>query len=137
TVGGTMGSSQVVEELVPKAQLELSPLKHKRESFQIQVIEQPFDNVAQAIVIVGSEKRGTFYGLYHISSLIGVSPWVYWGDVQPAKSSEISIPASKLSYTSKEPSIKYRGFFLNNEWQSLVSWAMNLIGGCNDEMNLP
>ncbi|MCM3633358.1 glycosyl hydrolase 115 family protein [Paenibacillus camelliae] len=136
-VAGTIGSSKLIDELVAKGKLELSSLKHKRESFQIQVIEQPFDNVAQAIVIVGSEKRGTFYGLYHISSLIGVSPWVYWGDVQPAKSSEISIPASKLSYTSKEPSIKYRGFFLNDEWPSLGSWAMNQFGGFNEEMYKP
>jgi len=136
-VAGTIGSSKLIDQLVAQGKLELSSLQHKRESFHIQVIEQPFDDIAQAIVVAGSDKRGTFYGLYHISGLIGVSPWVYWGDVQPAKSSDLSIPLNKLSYTSKQPTIKYRGFFLNDEWPSLGSWAMNQFGGFNEEMYKP
>lgn len=133
-IAGTIGSSKLIDQLAEQGKLDYSFLQHKRESFQIQVIQQPSGDIAQAIVVVGSDKRGTFYGLYHISSLIGVSPWVYWGDVHPAKSSELSIPSSKLSYTSKQPSIKYRGFFLNDEWPSLGSWTMNQFGGFNEGM---
>src|SRR5690606_14720615 len=37
-VAGTIGSSKLIDELVAKGKLELSSLKHKRESVQIQVI---------------------------------------------------------------------------------------------------
>lgn len=74
------------------------------------------------------------YGLYHISELIGVSPWVYWGDVAPEKRSNLVISENKLKVTSKEPSVKYRGIFLNDEWPSMGTWATNKFGGFNEEL---
>ncbi|MFC6334110.1 glycosyl hydrolase 115 family protein [Paenibacillus septentrionalis] len=133
-IAGTIGSSWCIDQLVEQGKINLSSLQHKRETFVIQVIEAPFSSIGKAIVIAGSDKRGTFYGLYHISSLIGVSPWVYWGDVHPLKAEELSIPIGKLSYVSKEPTIKYRGFFINDEWPSFGSWTMNQFGGFNEDM---
>ena len=82
---------------------------------------------------MGSDKRGTIYGIYHISELIGVSPWVYFGDVAPIRKSELIISEDKLNITSKEPSVKYRGFFLNDEWPSLGSWVTGTFGDFNEE----
>lgn len=135
-IAGTIGSSSLIDELIEQGKLH-SAVMSKREAFQITVIEQPFANIGRAIVIAGADKRGTFYGLYHISGLIGVSPWVYWGDVKPAQTGLLRIPLSELNYCSKQPSIKYRGFFLNDEWPSLGSWAMNHCGGFNEHMYKP
>lgn len=132
---GTAGSSRLIDQLA--AQGKLAAWERKRETFLIEVIEQPFANIGRAIVIAGADKRGTFYGIYHLSGLIGVSPWVYWGDVKPAQTEQLQIPLSGLSYVSKQPSIKYRGFFLNDEWPSLGSWAMNHCGGFNEHMYKP
>ena len=61
-------------------------------SYKIRVIENPITGVDKAIVVVGSDKRGTIYGIYHISELIGVSPWIYWGDVIPEKQVRTGYP---------------------------------------------
>lgn len=60
-------------------------------------------------------KIGSIYGIYHISELIGVSPWVYFADVMLQRKSGIILSEEELNTTSKEPSVKYRGFFLNDE----------------------
>ena len=66
-------------------------------------------------MIAGSDKRGTIYGLFELSKKIGVSPWHYMADVTPVHKEEIEIESS-LHITSKEPSVKYRGFFINDEF---------------------
>ena len=85
------------------------------------MVENPVANVKKAIVVIGSDKRGTIYGLYHISEKMGVSPWVYWGDATPVAKDVVQIPEKELTVTSKEPSVKYRGIFLNDEAPSLTS----------------
>lgn len=84
-------------------------------------------------MVVGSDKRGTIYGLYHISEMIGVSPWVYWGDVVPEQQKETVLDDKKLTVTSKEPSVKYRGIFLNDEAPSLTGWVKNKFGNYNED----
>lgn len=83
------------------------------------------EGVEEALVVAGSDKRGTIYGIFHISELMGVSPWVYWADVTPEKKDTISLNSKTLCVTSKEPSVKYRGIFLNDEEPALGSWANN------------
>ncbi len=132
-IAGTIGNNKVIDALIAKGVLDVTEIKNKRECYKIQVVENFIEKVDKAIVIVGSEKRGTIYGIYHVSQLIGVSPWVYWGDVLPAKKTELVLLESNLSCTSKEPYVKYRGFFLNDEWPSLGTWVTNSFGDFNEE----
>lgn len=131
-IAGTIGNNSVIDSLLLKGVIDVTDIKNKRECYKIQVVENPTEKVDKAVVIVGSEKRGTIYGIYHISELIGVSPWVYWGDVLPAKEKELAISVEQLNITSKEPSVKYRGFFLNDEWPSLGTWVTNRFGDFNE-----
>jgi len=130
---GSIGNNDIIDLLISKGIIDVSSIKDKRECYKIQVVEKPVEGVDKAIVIVGSDKRGTIYGVYHISELIGVSPWVYFGDVIPAKKSELIFSEEELNITSKEPSVKYRGFFLNDEWPSLGTWVTGTFGDFNEE----
>ncbi len=86
-----------------------------------------------AIVILGSDKRGTIYGLFALSEYIGVTPLVFFGDVEPAKRDSIKIGAD-FDKVTKEPSVKYRGFFINDEWPCFGNWTMEHFGGFTAEM---
>lgn len=132
-IAGSVGNNAIIDSLIAKKIIDASSIKNKRECYKLQVVENLTEDVKKAIIIVGSDKRGTIYGIYHISELIGVSPWIYFADVIPAKQSEILLPEEKLNLTSKEPSVKYRGFFLNDEWPSLGSWVFNKFGGFNEK----
>ncbi|MGG4220481.1 glycosyl hydrolase 115 family protein [Paenibacillus jamilae] len=131
---GSVGNNDIIDSLIAEYRLDVSDLRNRREAYMIRVLERPCPELDKAIVIVGSDKRGTLYGLYHISELIGVSPWVYWADVHPPRRQELVFAKEQLEYTSKEPSIRYRGFFLNDEWPSLGSWSRNHYGGFNEGM---
>lgn len=132
-IAGSIGNNDIIDSLILKGTIDVNSIKDKRECYKIQVVEKPIEGVDNAIVIVGSDKRGTIYGIYHISELIGVSPWVYFADVIPAKKPEIILSEEELNITSKEPSIKYRGFFLNDEWPCLGSWVTSTFGDFNEE----
>lgn len=132
-VAGSIGNNDIIDSLISKGIIDVSSIKEKRECYKIQVVEKPAEGVDKAIVIVGSDKRGTTYGIYRISELIGVSPWVYFGDVVPTKKSELILSEKELNFTSKEPSVKYRGFFLNDEWPCLGSWVTGTFGDFNEE----
>lgn len=82
--------------------------------------------------IVGSDKLGVIYGLYHISKICGVSPWHYFGDVKTLPKDEVYVDSKDLEYVSNEPKIKLRGFFLNDEWPSLGNWVHSTFGGFNE-----
>lgn len=132
-LAGTYGKSPLIEKLEQEGKLDLSQVKGKREVYQIAIVEQPFEQVKQALVICGSDKRGTIYGLFQISEWMGVSPWIYWADVKPSKQEEVVISLGQ-PYTSKEPSVKYRGFFINDEWPSFGTWTFKQFGGFTAEM---
>ncbi len=66
------------------------------------------------LLIAGSDKRGTIYGIYELSKQIGISPWYWWLDVTPVKHQAIYIKEGV--YTDGEPAVKYRGIFINDEW---------------------
>lgn len=127
-IAGTMGSSPVIGRMVEEGVLDLEVLKGKREVFLIKLLSY---NNAPKLVIVGTETIATLFGIYHISKKIGVSPWVYWGDVIPAKKAEIVFDDT-IDFVSKEPSVKYRGFFMNDEWPSLGNFVMNTFGDFNE-----
>jgi hypothetical protein len=118
---GTLGKSALLESLVRVKKLDVSKLAGRRESFQIETVKNPFPEVESALVIVGSDRRGTAFGTFEVSQKIGVSPWVWWADVAPEKRADLIISAGK--FVSDEPSVKYRGIFLNDEDWGLQPWA--------------
>ncbi|MBU9722354.1 MULTISPECIES: glycosyl hydrolase 115 family protein [Bacillaceae] len=130
---GTVGQSPILQELDEKKLIDLSEIKGKREVFLFQVVESPFEGVEQALVIAGSDKRGTIYGLFHLSELLNVSPLVDWAGVKPQRRESFSL-SGDMKYVSKEPSVRYRGFFINDEWPAFGNWTMKRFGGFNAQM---
>ncbi|MDP4291164.1 MAG: glycosyl hydrolase 115 family protein, partial [Bacteroidota bacterium] len=117
---GSLSSKLVQDLLGPKAK-EYLDLKDKWESYIVKAIDKPYPNIDHALLIAGSDKRGTAYGVFHISECIGVSPWNWWADVHPVIRKELML--HQVDYTSAPPSVKYRGIFLNDEDWCLQPWA--------------
>jgi len=88
------------------------------ESFFLQVVSDPLPNVSSGLVVVGSDKRGTIYGIYDLSEQIGVSPWYWWADVPVRHKDALFVKPGK--YRQGEPAVKYRGIFLNDEAPDLT-----------------
>ena len=127
----TLGKSSIADTLLSKAEISASDLAGKRECYAFKVVKD--DNGESALVIVGSDKRGTIYGLFHVSELLGVSPWVYFADVLPQEKDSVAITEAD-NLVSKEPSVKYRGFFINDEWPSFGNWTFKHFGGFTASM---
>jgi len=118
---GTFGKSRLIDDLVARKKLDVNGIRGKWETFSITTVENPVPGVAQGLVIVGSDRRGTAYGIFSLSESIGVSPWVWWADAKPTHRDTLVI--SRPSYNSQPPSVKYRGIFLNDEDWALQPWA--------------
>ena len=73
------------------------------------------------LVVVGSDARGTAYGVLEISRLAGVSPWIWWGDSHPEKRSSLELPDGYSSF--QHPSVEFRGLFLNDEDWAFRVWS--------------
>lgn len=125
---GITGESALIDKLEKDKKIDLSEVKGKREVYGFFVLED-----INTIVIAGSDKRGTIYGLFHISDLMGVSPLADWSGVVPKKRDTFSFTAED-SLVSKEPSVEYRGFFINDEWPAFGNWCMKNFGGVNAKM---
>lgn len=128
---GTAGTKSVIDDLIRQKKIDGRSLTGKHEKYIIQNVSNPFPGVPEAIVIAGSDKRGTIYGIYEVSQQIGVSPWNYWADV-PVEPKE-NLYFKKGIYTDGEPAVEYRGIFLNDEEPSLGSWARATFGGINSK----
>lgn len=126
---GTLGKSPLVDKLIRDKKLEVEGIIESWDTFLIQVIENPFPKVDRALIITGSNKRGTIYGMYDLSEKIGVSPWYWWADVPVKKKTNIYILPGR--YTNGEPAVKYRGIFINDEAPALSGWAYEKFGGFN------
>ncbi|MCR5824690.1 MAG: glycosyl hydrolase 115 family protein [Lachnospiraceae bacterium] len=79
--------------------------------------------------ITGSDLLGTIYGMFHVSEMIGVTPLVYFGDIEPLRRKELAL--KDYHFRSKQPSVKYRGFFINDEWPCFGTWITSKFGGAN------
>jgi len=128
---GEAGKSKTIDALIKAKKIDGNSIKGKNEKYIIQNISNPFPGVSEAIVIAGSDKRGTIYGIYEMSQQIGVSPWYYWADVPVEKKENIYF--KKGIYTDGEPAVEYRGIFLNDEEPSLGGWARATFGGVNSK----
>ncbi|SHF91849.1 Glycosyl hydrolase family 115 [Mariniphaga anaerophila] len=120
-IAGTIGNSEWINQLVDKNELDISDIVGRWESYSIQLVERPIEGVDKALVILGSDRRGTAYGIMELSRMIGVSPWEWWADVKPEKKDNIELYIQKRIYGS--PTVKYRGIFLNDEDWGLERWA--------------
>ncbi|MBN2864172.1 MAG: glycosyl hydrolase 115 family protein [Bacteroidales bacterium] len=125
-IAGTIGKSKLIDELVTSKKINVRDIDGKWESFVIQVVKKPFKGVKRALVIAGSDKRGTIFGIYEVSRQIGVSPWYWWADVPPDKKERIYV--KNIRYTDGSPSVKYRGIFLNDEAPDLTNWIRGKYG---------
>lgn len=111
---GSLERSSLVSELISCGKLDVSEIQGSRESFLIRDMEGK-------LLITGSDQRGTIYGIYDLCQKMGVSPWYWWADVpiKPAKALYADLPEP---YIEEEPSVTYRGIFLNDEY-ALDNWA--------------
>jgi len=118
---GTIGRSKIVDDLISDGKLDVEEIKGKWESFVTQIVEEPVRGCPRAIIIAGSDPRGTIFGIYDISEQIGVSPWHWWADVPIKQDRKVfALPERKVQ---GPPSVKYRGIFLNDEQPGLSGWV--------------
>ncbi|RYZ07642.1 MAG: hypothetical protein EOO73_11745 [Myxococcales bacterium] len=117
---GTLGQSAVIDDLVSQGKLDTTGVSGKWESFVIQAVSEPAPGISRALVIAGSDRRGTIYGIYELSQAIGVSPWYWWADVTPTQSPNVTVEGELRK--QGEPSVKYRGIFLNDE-ENFSTWS--------------
>ncbi len=118
---GTIGESEIVGQLAAAGKLDTNGLTGGWESYVLQVIKNPLPGVDTALVIAGSDRRGTIYGVYQLSEMIGVSPWYWWADVPVTKKNLLALHGD--SFKQGPPAVKYRGIFLNDEDWGLRPWA--------------
>jgi Glycosyl hydrolase family 115/Gylcosyl hydrolase family 115 C-terminal domain/Glycosyl hydrolase family 67 N-terminus len=130
-VVGTLGKSALIDRLVSEGKIDVSAIRGKWESFTLQTVSDAFPDAKHAIVIVGSDKRGTTYGVYDVSEQIGVSPWYWWADVPVRHHDALTIRPG--TYTQGPPAVKYRGIFLNDEAPSLTGWVKAKYGNYNHQ----
>src|SRR5882762_4450733 len=128
---GTVGKSEIISRLSNAGKIDVASIEGKWESFLIQVVEKPLPGVASALVIAGSDKRGTIFGIYELSEQIGVSPWYWWADVPVQHRGALYVKAG--TYVQGPPAVKYRGIFLNDEAPSLTGWVSEKFGTYNHQ----
>jgi len=118
---GTLGQSGTIDQLAADGKLDAVGVRGQWESYILQIVKHPLPGVKAALVIAGSDRRGTIYGIYQVSELIGVSPWYWWADVPVKKRNFVALHGD----VSKQgpPAVKYRGIFLNDEDWGLRPWA--------------
>ena len=131
---GTLGKSTVIDQLIKKKKLDVSKITGKWEAFSIQTVEKPFPGIDKALVIVGSDKRGTIFGIYDLSEQIGVSPWYFWADVSIDHKAALYV---KPGVYTQQPSVKYRGIFINDEAPALTGWIKEKYGLIKPSQNPP
>lgn len=122
----TVGMSDWLDKAVKEDEAlsaKVNAITGKREVYAV-------TEYAGHLAIIGSDKRGTIYGLFYFSESLGVSPFVNWGDVVPVKKEEVVL-GEEISTVSKEPSVEYRGFFINDEWPAFGNWSVKHFGDAN------
>ncbi len=125
---GSIDSSALIKKLIAAKKLDVSKIKGRWEAYQMQVVKAPFPGIARALVIVGSNRRGTAYGVMELSRQMGVSPWNWWADVPIPRKETLYV---RDSLVVNEPKVKYRGIFINDEAPALSGWSKEKFGGFN------
>lgn len=120
-IAGTLGHSSLIDELVRNGKIDVSSISGEWERYAVRLVEAPLKGVRRALVVVGSDRRGTAYGLLSLSRAIGVNPWYWWMDAPVEHRNSIYLSVN--AYDAATPSVKYRGIFINDEDWGLLRWA--------------
>ena len=126
---GSLDHCPLVQQLAKDRLIPADRIKGKWESFLLKTISHPRPNIGQALVITGSDRRATAYGVFHLSQSIGVSPWYWWADVPVPHSDRLALDHTDTIVAS--PAVKYRGFFINDEAPALSGWVRAKFGNFN------
>jgi len=118
---GTMGKSPAIDRLIAAGRVDVDDIKGRWESFVIVSVADPLPGVKRGLAIVGSDRRGTAYGVYELSRRIGVSPWYWWADVAPHHREALYVAPHRIRMGP--PGVKYRGIFINDEMWGIRPWA--------------
>ena len=129
---GSADKSRIIKDLSNAQKINTSNLSKQWEGYQIKTFQNPFKGVQQAVVITGSDRRGTAYGVFELSKQTGVSPWYWWADV-PVKGKK-NIFINKNITITDAPKVMYRGIFINDEAPALSSWTYEKNGGFNSKL---
>ena len=121
---GTIGKSRIIDRIIWQKKLNVSKVKGQWESYIIDIVDGN-------LIIAGSDKRGTIYGIYDISERIGVSPWYWMADAPIAHRDTLYYDGG--CFIQPSPKVKYRGIFINDEWPSFGTWCKNQFGGINSK----
>ena len=127
-VPATVGKSRLLEQMEEEKRIGLEQIRGKRECYGWFFLNDPEWHGTQILLIAGSDKRGTIYGLFHLSELLGVSPFVDWCGIRPPHREHVGLRAS-MACVAGEPSVRYRGFFINDEWPAFGTWCNRRFGG--------
>ncbi|WHU03185.1 glycosyl hydrolase 115 family protein [Sphingomonas sp. NIBR02145] len=123
-LAGTIGGSPVIERLIADKRIAVDKVAGQSEAYTIALVDKPVPGVDRALVVIGADRRGTAYGIFRLSEQIGVSPWVWWANVTPARRSSVRLNAGTVVQGS--PSVRYRGLFINDEDWSIRPWATRI-----------
>jgi hypothetical protein len=126
---GSIEKSSLIRQLLKEKKLNISSVNNKWEAYHIKNIQNPYSQVENLLVIAGSDRRGTAFGVFELSRQMGVSPWYWWADV-PVKKKEAVYISRNISLTDS-PKVKYRGIFINDEAPALSNWSKEKFGGFN------
>ncbi len=126
---GSLDHSPLIKKLAAEKKIHTEGLAGQWEKFQLETIINPSRGIGSALLITGSDKRGTAYAVFELSKKMGVSPWYWWADVPVKKKKDIYFKEGTYGYGS--PSVKYRGIFINDEAPAFSGWTKEKFGGVN------
>lgn len=126
---GSIERSAVIQQLAASRKIDISKIKGKWETYLVQSVSKPVEGINAALIIAGSDKRGTAYGVMDLCRQLGVSPWYWWADVPVEKKAAVYVKPNILK--TDGPLVKYRGIFINDEAPALSNWSKEKFGGFN------
>ena len=129
---GSINNSAIIKQLITQKKISVTSISNKWEAYTIQTIKNPFKGIEHALVIAGSDRRGTAYGVFELSKQMGVSPWYWWADVPVKKKADIYVNAN--ASVTDSPLVKYRGIFINDEAPAFSGWTKEKFGGVNSKV---
>lgn len=128
---GSSKKSSLIKSLAEQHQIDLIAIQNQWEGYQVQVVERLLGKNSKALIISGSDRRGTTYGVLELSRQMGVSPWYWWADVPIAKKNQLFVADNFFRIDA--PRVKYRGIFINDEAPALSGWTREKFGGFNHQ----
>jgi len=126
---GSIERSFAIKDLIRQKKISTNSITTKWEAYQVQTIKVPFTGYKNGLIIMGSDRRGTAFGVFELSKQMGVSPWYWWADVPVKKKNDLYIKQG--TFITDAPKVKYRGIFINDEAPALSNWSKEKFGGFN------